>query len=108
MFTCGGTPIRDAPYTHVGNVFVDPFTKFVITKSSRESTNASRNPATMPGRISGSVTRKNADQRVANRSWAAFSSDRSSPCTRARTVIATNAIENPMWEKKIVRYPSGM
>ena len=74
----------------------------MITKSSSESTNASRKPATTPGQMSGIVTLQNAWNGVANRSCAAFSSERSRPCTRARTVIATNAIANPMWLNRIV------
>ena len=48
-----------APNTQSGNVVLDPATKFVITKSSIESANASRPPAITPGRMIGSVTLKN-------------------------------------------------
>src|SRR5215207_8851469 len=67
-FTVGGKPMRWAPKTHKGNVVSCPATKFVITKSSRERTNARRNPARIAGAINGSVTLKNATTGLAKRS----------------------------------------
>src|SRR6266545_1380571 len=55
-FTCGGKPMRCAPNTHSGNVVAWQATKFVITKSSSDRTNANRNPARIAGAINGSVT----------------------------------------------------
>jgi hypothetical protein len=48
-----------------------------------------RAPATIPGAISGSVTRQNVWTGRAPRSSAASSSERSKPESRARTTIAT-------------------
>ena len=48
--TCGGMPWRAAPQMNSGNVCVSPALKLVITKSSSDSTNASRPAAARPGR----------------------------------------------------------
>ena len=86
---CGGVATRAAPQTKSGNVVVEPALKYVITKSSIESANASRPAAMMPGMISGSVTRMNVTSSFAPRSIAASSRWRSKPTSRARTVTTT-------------------
>ena len=82
-------PTFTAPYTHRGNVWTVPALKFVITKSSMERANASSAPARMPGKMIGKVTFQNVVHGPAPRSWAASSSDRSNPASRARTVTVT-------------------
>src|SRR5919109_28150 len=103
--TCGGIPIRDAPYTHSGNVGFAPATKFDVTKSSMESANAISAPARIPGKMMGSVTRRNVVHAFAPRSLAASSSERSKPDRRARTVIATYAMLNMTWASTRVTNP---
>ncbi len=78
----------------------------MITKSSSESTKASRNPDRIAGAISGRVTLKNATTGLANRSCAASSSERSNPWNLARTMTATNGMLKPMCESRIVVRPS--
>ena len=83
--TCGGMPIRDAPYTQIGNGGFAPETKFEVTKSSIDSANAMSAPASIPGKIRGSVTRRNVVNAFAPRSLAASSSDRFTSADSART-----------------------
>ena len=88
-----------------GNVIVEPALKFVITKSSIDSANASSAAETTPGMISGSVTRRNVCHGVAPRSCAASSSERSNPISRERTVTITNDRLNMMCAITIVPNP---
>ena len=55
--------------------------------------------------MSGSVTFRNVIHALAPRSWAASSSDRSKPASRARTVMATNAMQNITCARKSVTNP---
>ena len=77
------------PYVQIGNVFVVPDTKFVITKSSMDRENARSAAAITPGKMSGNVTRQNVVHSFAPRSIAASSSLRSKPARRAFTVTTT-------------------
>src|SRR5215211_8530370 len=91
----GETPNRIIEYIFNGSVLdPTPATKNVMTKSSKESVNARRAPAMTPGRMSGSVIRKNVWTGVAPKSWAASSMDWSIPESRARTTMVTNEIVN--------------
>src|SRR4029453_14491498 len=63
--TWGGIPTRVEPKTHVGNTVAGPWVNWLITKSSIDRANASKNPARIPGNSSGSVTLKNAVTGVA-------------------------------------------
>ena len=77
-FAFGDRPKRSSEKIASGSVeepAVD--TNVESTTSSNENVNASRNPATIAGDSSGSVTRKNASHRVAPRSAAASSAARS-------------------------------
>ncbi len=73
----------------IGNVFVVPDTKLVMTKSSIDSENASRAAARTPGKMSGNVTFQNVTSSFAPRSIAASSRRRSKPARRAFTVTTT-------------------
>src|SRR3954469_8884161 len=103
--TCGGRPTRVAPQIHSGNVTVLPAVKLVTTKSSMDSANASRMPENTAGRMIGKVTFQNVVHGVAPRSAAASSIERSRVTTRARTMAATNEIENMMCAITIVVKP---
>jgi len=74
-------------------------------KSSSDSANDSIAAATMPGRISGRVTRRNVRSGGAPRSIAASSSVQSIPRRRARTVRATKATSKLTWASTIVPNP---
>jgi len=89
-----------------GNVIVEPELKFVITKSSIDSANASRAAESTPGMISGSVTSRNVSHGVAPRSCAASSSDLSNPISLDLTVITTNDRLNITCAIRIVVKPS--
>ena len=105
MLTCGGIATRAAPQTNSGNVTVEPALKFVITKSSTDSANASSAAASTPGAISGSVTRMNVWKPLAPRSCAASSRLRSNPISRDRTVTTTKLMLNMMCAIRIVVKP---
>src|SRR3954453_9306644 len=103
--TCGGRPTRVEPQIHSGNVTVLPAVKLVTTKSSMDSANASRMPEKTAGRMIGKVTFQNVVHGVAPMSAAASSIERSRVTTRARTMAATNEIENMMCAITIVVKP---
>src|SRR5262249_24443999 len=103
--TCGGMPIRVAPYTQTGNGVAAPLTKFDVTKSSMDSANAISAPARMPGMMSGKVILRKMTQEFAPRSAAASSSDRSKPVIRARTVTVTYAMLNATCASSSVTKP---
>ncbi|MNV45813.1 hypothetical protein D3C71_1376210 [compost metagenome] len=84
-------PIRTEENTFIGRVVeFGPATKLAITTSSSESVNASSQPATSAGAMIGSVIWKNTLSRLAPRSIAASSSERSSSCSREDTTTVTN------------------
>src|SRR3712207_6977644 len=56
------TLFRSAPQTNIGNVISSPEMKFVMTKSSNDSANASSAPEMMPGRVSGRVTLRRSEE----------------------------------------------
>ena len=62
--------------------------------------------AMTPGRMSGSVTRKNVWIGLAPRSWAASSTDWSIPESRARTTMVTNEMVNATCAMIMVVMPS--
>src|SRR5205085_3553749 len=103
---CGGSATRAAPHTNKGNVVVAPELKYVITKSSTESANASSAAEMIPGAMSGSVTLPNVVHSFAPRSIAASSRWRSKPTSRAFTVTTTYEMLNITCAMKIVTNPS--
>lgn len=103
----GSTPRRTIEYTRSGSVVEPtPATKNVMTKSSNDIVNARSAAATTPGRICGSVTRKNVVSGSAPRSIAASSRSRPVPCRRAKTTTATNEMLNATCAIVIVPRPS--
>ena len=87
-----------------GNVTVEPALKFVITKSSIESANASSAPARTPGAISGSVRAGTSAGRRAE-VLRRLLERRSKPISRDRTVTTTNDRLNMMCAIRIVVNP---
>jgi hypothetical protein len=85
---------------------VVPELKFETTKSSIESAKASRAAPTIPGKISGRVTRRNVWNAFAPRSRAASSRLRSKPIKRERTTTTTKLMQNITWAISRVGNPS--
>ncbi len=82
-----------------------PEVKLAITRSSSDRVKASRNPATMPGRMSGRVTVTKARSGVAPRSIAASSSERSKVTRRDWTTTVTKHMVKVMWARVTVQKP---
>ena len=82
-----------------------PDTKLAITKSSKDSVNASNQAATSAGAIVGMVIVKNTTRGLAPRSMAASSKVRSMPRKRDCTITATNAIPKVVCANMIVVTP---
>ena len=82
-----------------------PELKFVITKSSIESANASSAAARTPGAISGSVTLVKVVHAFAPRSCAASSMWRSKPINLDLTTTTTKLMQNITWAIRIVVKP---
>ena len=71
-YISGLIPFLTSLYIFVDSVSIPgPFVKWVITKSSSDIVNASRNPEKIPGMISGRTTFLNAEEGDAPRSSAA-------------------------------------
>jgi hypothetical protein len=79
--------------------------KNVTMKSSIDRAKDSSAAATIPGTISGRVTRLNVRQGPAPRSMAASSSVQSKPRRRAFTVRATKLVQNSTWAMTMVQNP---
>ena len=88
-FISGVTPVFIWVYTLIGKVdSLGPLIKILITTSSMDMANASKDPDTTAGMIKGSVISKNARMEDAPRSLAASSRDGSIPTSLAFTSIS--------------------
>ena len=84
----GVTPVFNCAYTFTGRVFsLGPFTKILITTSSKDMANASKLPDKTAGAIRGMVMSKKVLIGPAPQSLAASSRDLSIPTKRAFTII---------------------
>jgi hypothetical protein len=79
-----------------------------MTRSSNESVKASRNPATIAGRISGSVIDTKVRVGLAPRSIAASSSARSKPTSRLCTTTVTKHMVKVACAATMVQKPRSM
>src|SRR5690554_6743987 len=86
----GDTPIRTDENTTIGSVVAPgPETKLAITRSSSDRVNASNQPETSAGAMTGRVITKKVFSGVQPRSMAASSMERSTSLRRALTTTAT-------------------
>src|SRR5690554_2224845 len=86
----GDTPIRTDENTTIGNVVAPgPDTKLGNTRSSSDKVNASNEPETNAGAITGRVITKTVFCGARPRSMAASSMDSSTSRNRALTITAT-------------------
>ena len=100
-----GTPRADETQTNLGKVLTVPELKLVMMKSSKESENARRAAAAIPGATKGRVTRRKVCHSVAYKSRAASSSLGSKDAILALTVTTTNEIQNITWAITVVQKP---
>src|SRR5690554_1131408 len=102
----GDTPIRTDENTTIGKVVAPgPDTKLAITRSSSDKVNASNQPDTNAGAITGSVITKKVFSGVQPRSMAASSMDKSTSRNRALTTTATQALQKAVRAIQIVAIP---
>src|SRR5690554_6954236 len=89
----GDTPIRTDENTTIGKVVAPgPDTKLAITRSSSDKVNASNQPDTNAGAITGRVITKNVFSGVQPRSMAASSMDKSTSQDRKSTRLNSSHV----------------
>ena len=102
----GLTPIRTEAKIFIGKVVeLGPATKLAITTSSSDRVKASSQPDNSAGAMIGKVIRKNTLSRLAPRSIAASSSERSSSCRREDTTTVTKEMVKVTWAIQIATTP---
>ena len=90
-FIFGLTPMRTDENIFIGKVVDDgPEVKLEITKSSKDNVNAINQPDSKAGDMIGKVITKNTFKRLAPKSIAASSSERSNSLKREEMIIVTN------------------
>ncbi len=101
----GLTPMRTDENIFIGSVVDDgPEMKLDITRSSSDSVNAISQPDISAGAMIGKVITKNTLSRLAPRSIAASSSERSSSLRREEMMTVTKAMVKVTWAIQMVAH----